>query len=196
MSFTFKKQSNEVNFVEANQVEHENVSLADLIARFNHMEKLCEDALTELDEVARQFYSRSVSSSRDLVEIKSGELEERNQISISDLAFDDFRHLSRLAQTVVPHGLPNASQRFVINGCSPEVEKIEYLEETVKIYRFRMSALEAQILEFIPSSTVEALTKLKFTASLMMNGGEIEIDYFAYLVDECASVIAATMRRG
>ena len=171
-------------------------TLAELIARHNYMEKLCEDALTEQDELARSFYSaNSGMSHSDLVEIKTGQFELRNQLSISDLAFDDFKQMNQLAKQVVPQGLPNASRRFMVNACTPEFAQIEYLEETIKIYRFRMSTIEQEILESIPASKGEAVAKLKFMANLMVDGGDIEIDYFAYLVDECACIVGAHLDR-
>lgn len=173
----------------------ERCTLADLIAQHSYMEKLCEGALTEQDELAHRFYSSAAASAKDLVEVKSGRMEPRNQLSISDLAFDDFRQVNRLARKVVPQGLPNANSRFMINACTPEFEQIEYLEESIKIYRYQMTLIEQEILESVPPSKGEAVAKLKFMANLMVDGGEIETDYFAYLVDECASVIGAHLDR-
>jgi hypothetical protein len=164
----------------------------DLISRHTHMEKLCEQALTEQDALARSYYSRDPSVSRpsdDLVEVKSGEMEPRNSMSISDIAYDNYRELKRLAQTVVPPGLPNASKRFVINACTPEFVDLELLEESIKIFRFRMSSIEQEILDHVARSAREAVAKLKFMSGLLLDGGEIEIDYFAYLVEECADII-------
>jgi hypothetical protein len=52
-----------------------------------------------------------------------------------------------------------------------------------------MSAIEQEILDHTPRSSAEAVDKLQFISSLMMNGGSMEIDFFAYLVEECAVVI-------
>lgn len=168
-----------------------------LIEQFDYVEKMCEEALGRQEQIARQYYTAQdgkTSSLSDMVEVKSGDMRARSEMSISDIAFKDFRQLHRLAQSVVPSGLPKASRRFVVNACTPGFVEIEDLEEMIKLYRFRMSVIEQDILDKVPSSVAEAVAKLNFMSSLMIDGGNIEVDFFAYLVEECASVIASKMR--
>ena len=167
-----------------------------LIEQFDYVEKLCEEALTRQDELARQYYAAQqggMAMANDMVEVKSGEMRVRADMSISDISFKDFKQLHRLAQSVVPGGLPKASRRFVVNACTPGFVEIEYFEETIKLYRYRMSIIEQDILDHVPVSAQEAVAKLNFISSLMLDGGNIEVDFFAYLVEECAFVIASKM---
>ena len=167
-----------------------------LIEQFDYVETLCEEALTRQDELARQYYvaqQGNVAMTSDLVEVKTGGLRERADMSISDMSFKEFKQLHRLAQSVVPGGLPKASRRFVVNACTPGFVEIEYFEETIKLYRYRMSIIEQDILDHVPVSAQEAVAKLNFISSLMLDGGNIEVDFFAYLVEECAFVIASKM---
>lgn len=167
-----------------------------LIEQFDYVETLCEEALTRQDELARQYYvaqQGNVALASDLVEVKTGGLRERADMSISDMSFKEFKQLHRLAQSVVPGGLPKASRRFVVNACTPGFVEIEYFEETIKLYRYRMSIIEQDILDHVPVSAQEAVAKLNFISSLMLDGGNIEVDFFAYLVEECAFVIASKM---
>lgn len=167
-----------------------------LIEQFDYVEKLCEETLARQDALARQYYMAqqgNVALASDLVEVKTGGMRERADMSISDISFKDFKQLHRLAQSVVPGGLPKASRRFVVNACTPGFVEIEDLEETIKLYRYRMSIIEQDILDHVPTSAREAVAKLNFMSSLMLDGGNIEIDFFAYLVEECAFVIASKM---
>ena len=167
-----------------------------LIEQFDYVETLCEEALTRQDELARQYYvaqQGNVALASDLVEVKTGGLQERADMSIRDMSFKEFKQLHRLAQSVVPGGLPKASRRFVVNACTPGFVEIEYFEETIKLYRYRMSIIEQDILDHVPVSAQEAVAKLNFISSLMLDGGNIEVDFFAYLVEECAFVIASKM---
>ena len=169
-----------------------------LIERYDYTENLCEEAIGREEEVARQLYATrntAAAPGKDLVEAKSGDLRPRAEMSISDIPFKDFQQLHRLAQTVVPGGLLNASKRFVMNACSPNFVEIEDLEEMIKLYRYRLSIIEQAVLDFVPSSASEAVAKLKFMSSLMLDGGNLEVDFFAYLVEECALVIASKMLR-
>jgi hypothetical protein len=167
-----------------------------LIEQFDYVERLCEEALGRQEQIARQYYATqeaAKAASHDMVEVKSGDMQARADMSISDIAFKDFKQLHRLAQSVVPSGLPKANRRFIVNACTPGFVEIEDLEEMIKLYRYRMSVIEQDILEKVPSSVAEAVAKLNFMSSLMLDGGNIEVDFFAYLVEECASVIASKM---
>jgi hypothetical protein len=52
-----------------------------------------------------------------------------------------------------------------------------------------MRVLESRILQFLPQSLEDVSAKLKFVVSLMLDGQEIETEYFAFLVEECAEVM-------
>jgi len=172
-------------------------SIAELIKQYDYVEKMCEDAIEEQEKIARRFYATQhtgPSLESDPVEVKSGDMRSRASMSISDIAFKDFQQLHRLAQAVVPKGLPNANRRFIMNACSPAFVEIEDLEEMIKLNRYRRSIIEQDILDQAPTSTAEAVIKLKFMSSLMLDGGSLEVDFFAYLVEECAFVIANEMR--
>jgi hypothetical protein len=172
-------------------------TIVSLIQQYDYVEKLCEVAIGQQEDISRQFYATQhtgIAPDKDLVEVKSGDMRPRADMSISDISFKDFQQLHRLAQTVVPNGLPNASRRFVLNACTPAFVEIEDLEEMIKLYRYRMSIIEQDILDHTPTSSAEAVTKLKFMSSLMLDGGNLEVDFFAYLVEECAFVIANNLR--
>ena len=173
-------------------------TISSLIEQYDYVEKLCEEAIGRQEDIVRQFYAPQnleMDPGKDLVEVKSGEMRPRAEMSISDIPFKDFQQLHRLAQTVVPGGLPNANRRFVMNACSPSFVEIEDLEEMIKLYRYRMSIIEHEILDFVPTSASAAVSKLQFMSSLMLDGGNLEVDFFAYLVEECALVIASKMHR-
>jgi hypothetical protein len=196
MAYAIRKNLHDPIVSTASDAQAAPQTIFSLIEQFDYVEKLCEEALTRQEKLARQYYEdqeRNSAAARELVEVKTGEMRARADMSISDISFKDFKQLHRLAQAVVPGGLPKASRRFVMNACTPGFVEIEDLEETIKLYRYRMSIIEQEILDHVPGSAKEAVAKLNFMSSLMLDGGDIEVDFFAYLVEECAFVIASKM---
>jgi hypothetical protein len=151
-------------------------TVATLIAQYEKVEGLCEKAIERQEGLARQIYAEPARG---------------DDPAPSEIGFGEFRQMHALARKVVPGGLPNASRRFVMKARAPGVVEIEELEETIRLCRGRMTAIEQDILNLAPASVEDATAKLKFMASLMLDGGNLEVDFFAYLVEECAFVIAA-----
>ncbi|MBW7921573.1 MAG: hypothetical protein H3C51_05665 [Rubellimicrobium sp.] len=168
-----------------------NPVIGDLIAEYTYVETLCEEAIARLEELTRKYYSIKLCRSADeMVAVKSGEIIPRSEMSASDIPFKDFRHLYRLAEKLVPDGLPNANRRFTINACSLDFIEIDDLENTIMAHQSRMNLVEQEILDTPPLTPVAAVEKLKFMSVLMLDNHNLEVDYFAYLVEECAHVIA------
>lgn len=155
-------------------------TVAALVARYEEVEALCEKAIESQERLARQIYAQHSEGP------PSG-----RTAAISDIAFAEFRQMHALARKLVPVGLPNASRRFVTKAGAPGLVEIEDMEETIRQYRCRMSVIEQEILNLAPASVQDAAAKLTFMACLMLDGGNLEVDFFAYLVEECAFVIAA-----
>lgn len=189
MAFAYlKKDKVSAEIMEA----YEAPSLSFLMQQHELIEKLCEDAIDRQEQLARSCYHH-VACGRDqaanLAEITQRDPRSRVRMSVAELPFSDIKYLNNIARNVVPDGLPSANRRFLVNACTQEFEDIELLEEQIKLLRYRMSAIEQEILDHTPRSSAEAVDKLQFISSLMMNGGSMEIDFFAYLVEECAVVI-------
>jgi len=189
MSFAFRKKQEAQTVSTAAPEVPESFGLFDKIAQYEYIENLLEETITEQETLSRQFYAKQVEQAKELVAAQSGEMVAREDLSITDIAFHDFQRLRDLAQKVVPNGLPNAHRRFVLKACSPEMVAIEDLEETIKLYRYRLGIIEQEILDHKPLTTLQSAAKLKFMSSLMLDGVDIEHDYFFYLVEECALVI-------
>ena len=198
MAFTFRKKH---EMKESQPVatmataEPEQLALSEKIAQYDYLEHLLEDLIAEQETLSRQFYSKQTEIGAVPVAAQSGDLVEREDLELTDIAFSDFQHLSDLAKRVVPNGLPNAHRRFVLKACSPELVAIEDLEEMIKIYRYRMGIAEQDILDHRPTTILEATAKLRFMSSLMLDGLDIKHDYFFYLVEECAMIIERIERR-
>jgi hypothetical protein len=77
-----------------------------------------------------------------------------------------------------------------------EITKIEHSEAIVRELQARMSQVENQILEAIPSSDADAIAKLRFVSTIIRDGEEIEIDYLASLVEECTELLEMNRKAG
>ncbi|WP_444452309.1 hypothetical protein ACTTAI_14945 [Rhodobacter capsulatus] len=201
MAFTFRKKHEmkeaQPVAVAAAVEQQEQLGLSEKIAQYDYLEHLLEDLIVEQETLSRNFYAkqREAEANGDSVALASGEMVARDEMTITDISFPDFKQLSDLAKRVVPNGLPNAHRRFVLKACSPEMVAIEDLEEMIKLYRYRMGAAEQDILDHRPKTVLEATAKLRFMSSLMLDGLDIKHDYFFYLVEECAMIIEKIERR-
>ncbi len=105
--------------------------------------------------------------------------------------FSDFRRAMSLLHRTGQADRPVAARR-VAGALSPrDAARVEALEAAAAHAADRLSMIEGQALETPPATAREATAKLRFLSALMLAGGPVEVDYFAWLVDECARVIEA-----
>ena len=174
-------------------------SIGDMVAQFDYHERMCNDAIQRQEDISRRFrYAGTSSASPDVVlqgvnddpdATASGAIIPRNKLKLSDIAFGDFRDMADMAARVVPGGFPISTKRFILNVCSAEFEDIEVIETEIRLLKSQMADLERKIMNATPDNIIEATRKLKFMVAMMLDGTEIEQDYFAYLVEECADII-------
>jgi hypothetical protein len=171
-------------------------NLLSLMSQYEYVEKLCEEAIERQEQFARSNYKNLCATgtfAERFPEVIVADPVSASRTSVVDLPFADVRNLNRIARGIIPAGMPHANRRFLMNARQPEIAAIEEVEEEIKLLRFRMTRIEEQILDATPRSVEEAVEKLKFISSLMLDGGTIEIDLFAYLVEECAFVVSETI---
>ena len=174
-------------------------TIGDMIAQFDYHERLCNDAIQRQEDISRRFrYAGNTNASPDVVlqgvnddpvATTSGAIIPRNKLKLSDIDFGDFREMADMAARVLPSGFPISTKRFILNACSAEFEDIEGIESEIRLLKSQMADLERKIMNATPDNIIEATRKLKFMVAMMLDGTEIEQDYFAYLVEECADII-------
>ncbi|SIS77145.1 hypothetical protein [Phaeovulum vinaykumarii] len=79
--------------------------------------------------------------------------------------------------------------RLFHDPAAPELLEIEELEGEIRIYRFQLQTVQNVIFETEPQTVNEAVAKLKFLSRAMADGVDFEVDYFAYMIEECADII-------
>lgn len=174
-------------------------TIGDMIAQFEYHERMCNDAIQRQEDISRRFrYAGTTNASPDVVlqgvnddpvATASGAIIPRSKVKLSDIEFGDFREMADMAARVVPSGFPISTKRFILNACSAEFEEIEVIENEIRLLKSQMADLERKIMNATPENIIEATRKLKFMVSMMLDGTEIDQDYFAYLVEECADII-------
>lgn len=105
------------------------------------------------------------------------------------LPYAEFRKAAEVANKVIEKQMPMATKRFMSQAGRYEIDQIEQLEVNITILRQHMRNVELQIMSYTPRSSMDVVLKLKFLTALMLDGGEVETDYFAYLIEECAEVL-------
>lgn len=176
--------------------------IRDRVMDYDRLERHCDEVLERQDKLARQMYRRAEDmgdATREeglgelaagVVTTNSGELKMRSDLRFGDISPDNFRQLARVAKTSVPQNFTIGKKRFILNACSLELGEIEDCELEVRILQFRMKEIEQNILEHVPVGLDEIISKLRFLVGLMLDGVEIDTDYFAYQVEECADVLS------
>lgn len=178
--------------------------LRDLVRMYENLERYCDDALGHQDNLVSRIYrqpyvtrdSQSVtnlnSDLADCTDYTPGTDHERLGHFIRTRSPADYRKLASVARRRVPQNLTNAKARFIHGAASEDLEEIEQSEVLVQLLQFQMKEVEHKILDHVPVGLSETVAKLQFIASLLIEGSEMDTDYFAYQVEECARVLAST----
>jgi len=163
-------------------------SISDLIRDFEVLERHCNDALTRQERL-----SRAIFAGRTLPRISEEAFDSAPQATdagkMTGRPFGEFRGAVELAQKCIRNALPLTTRRFIENLDRPEGCEIENLGAEIARLQSEMRLLETQILQCLPQCLEDVSAKLKFVVSLMLDSHEIETDYFAFLVEECAEVM-------
>lgn len=166
--------------------------LHSLIQQYERVEKSVEEAIRRQEQIIRDSYR--IFTHEDIELSKSNGLKKclvshGTGATTKNERFKDFRYLVQQAQSIVPSGLPNTRRRFLTNASAHKFDDLETVDAEVKLLKYEMGILEQKIFDYTPCSTLEAAGKLRFIANILVEGGSVEVDYFAYLVDECAEVV-------
>jgi hypothetical protein len=167
-------------------------SISDLIRAFEALEKQFDDALTRQDRLSRAVFTDLTlrRMSEDTAETAphaagSGRMTGR--------PFGEFRGAVEIARKCIRNALPLTTRRFIENLDRPEGSEIGILEAEIARLQSEMRVLETQILQYLPQCLEDVSAKLKFVVSLMLDSQEIDTDYFAFLVEECAEVMDSSI---
>jgi len=169
------------------------------IQYFSKIEDQCDIAIQEQDFIIRNI-TRRLPDTKEAFKTSASYvplmLEPCNRVvqKVSDLPYTEFRQVAQLANKVLDQQMPMATKRFMHQASPEEIEEIEQLEVDITSLRQRMRDIEILILNQVPKNADEVAMKLKFLAALMLDGGEIELDYFAYIVEESAEILEESLR--
>lgn len=163
-------------------------SISDQIRIFEALEIQCDSALTRQERLSRAVFAgqplRRMVEDHDRTGPQAPE-----SGRMTGRPFGEFRGAVELAQKCIRNALPLTTRRFIENLDRPEGAEIEILDAEIARLQTEMRVLESRILQFLPQSLEDVSAKLKFVVSLMLDGQEIETEYFAFLVEECAEVM-------
>ena len=170
------------------------MNLSRAIEHFTSIEDKCDAAIQEQDDLLRQITRRipedwvSTTDKSNYMPLIAFPFSQ-SDVKASDLPFQEYRQVAELANKVMGKQMPMATNRFMNQAKRHEIDQIEQLEADIEHLREMMRNVETQILDYTPCTAEEVAVKLKFVTALMLDGGEIEIDFFVYLVEECADIL-------
>ncbi|WP_273522925.1 hypothetical protein [Rhodosalinus sediminis] len=196
----------------AHGLEPKDESIIELTRQYWHFVQALDEATKELEEMAQRLTRQADLSARKANE-QTAEAEELTQaVRQAVAAPEDNGHYQPPEDDAnrrppdEPHytsaeaGRRRASlvRRFKLPAsllskkmeCDPSVDsQLERLEEQdvkISLFQYHLEVLERRILETQPQDSDNALKKMKFIASLIIDGHDLDVDYFAYLIQECA----------
>ncbi|WP_371060479.1 hypothetical protein [Rhodosalinus sp. 5P4] len=206
MTFWRKGKKNGASLQKAEEKEEK---IIDLINQYRFFERTIEVATEEIEAKARDFACRR-KPEPDIYEYEVGNLlieakEETNPllpecrgsknqgVSIRKYNVDlstarrraELARRFRLPLNVFSRPLHAARTAPTVD---PEVEELEDLDAKLSLWRYHLRSLEHQILELAPADIDSAMQKMKFVTELIIKGDELDVDYFAYLIQECVDV--------
>lgn len=88
---------------------------------------------------------------------------------------------------------PLASVKFAHEASESEAEKIEALEFEIAQMRAALRKVEVEIQKYSPTTLSDIARKLKFLSTLLVDGGEVDLDAFARLAEVGADMLLDTV---
>jgi hypothetical protein len=181
------------DIVEENELKTETMNIKLALQYYASLEEKCDALIQEQDDIIRSVMRHvprsSDAGSADGFYSAQPAAEHPALVSTADMPYEEFHEVAKLANKVVPKHMPMATNRFMRQAGSAQIDAIENLEIDIGVVRQHMTNVEVQILDTVPKSTDDIAAKLKFMSMLMLDGNDMEVEYFAYLVEECAEVL-------
>jgi hypothetical protein len=181
------------DIVEDNEKKPETMNIRLALQYYASLEEKCDTLIQEQDDIIRSVM-RHVPRSGDVGSAggfyaAQPATEQPALVSTADMPYEEFREVAKLANKVVQKHMPMATNRFMRQAGPTQIDAIENMEIDIGVVRQHMTNVEVQILDTVPKTTDDIAAKLKFMSMLMLDGNDMEVDYFAYLVEECAEVL-------
>lgn len=184
-------------------------TVIELIKQYRYIEQSVKIATDELEEKARQLADRkrlatisydceagyclaeSKVEKNSLIQEKS--VSESRAVVVRKYRLDlpSVRYRVDLARRLrlPPNIFARPVENVVTAGTSDaDLKELEELDARVSLWRYNLRSLEERILDLTPSDVDNAMQKIKFLTELIMNSDDLDIDYFAYLIEECVEV--------
>ena len=155
--------------------------LSQAIKYYDELEEKCDAAIQEQDELIRAVtLRRRGAQPSDTVLVPANE--------------QTGQTLPSRAQSPAESALaPMVSPSFVTEATQDEISNIEMLEFEILQLRQRMHIVERAIAKHEPLTPTDTAKKLKFLARLIADGGEVEMDAFAQLVEVGAEMLLTAL---
>ena len=176
-------------------ITQETSSVTTLVKRYCYLEKRYHQATEELKVTASLVVERvEADHPGDETFDDIDKLYGASEVLRESQKLEEFRCRSNLARRFcVPYRVV-AGSRFVNGVSGAELKKMNSIEMQIQLIRYKLEKLEHLILDTPPRSVQDALAKLRFTSDLLIEGVPIDIDHYAYLINEAVDVCEGYMK--
>ena len=163
-------------------------NLSTAIQYFAELEAKCDEVIQKQDDLIREVTLRC----RDARQASSSNPSYAPLVAAT--VDQDDPDVSAGSKSNVSTSLaPMASQTFILEATVDEAEDIEQLEFEIIQFRQRMRAVEDEIVNHNPLTPTDLAKKMKFLAGLVADGGEVDMDAFARLVEEGSDMLLTAL---
>ena len=158
------------------------------IEDYTNKESNLEKLLKAQDIITQNLMDRISGNHFGARDEHNGQLEISTDIT-ARTGFHEFSQRVFVARRIRPTSAASAKRQLATSMSLKEVREIQKLDERIRSQRLEMGRLEQSILEMTPSDCVGAIKKLGFVARLMLDSVDLEVDYFAYQIEECVAFL-------
>ncbi|WP_114964912.1 hypothetical protein [Alkalilacustris brevis] len=166
------------------------ISLNEMISNHYELEARSSQLREELEHMMRKIQRREVANNAPV------NVNDRNRIA-RPVSVPNFETFSALDAACGALGYNRSAldwtksrrKEFIYGADAGDLGKLQALESEFRQLESKSESLVQEILSVVPGTNEQALDKLKWMVSIMLNSECVEVDYFACLVGECVQAI-------
>ena len=150
------------DIVDDKKAKSDAMNIRRAVQYFSRLEENCDALIQEQDEIIRSVMRQPIGGGRtaDIDGQHPSASTQPALVSTSDMPYDEFKHTAKVASKSIRKQMPIATNRFIRQASSAQIDAIENLEVDIGVMRQHMTNIEVQILDTVPKTVDDVAAKL------------------------------------
>jgi hypothetical protein len=162
-------------------------SIAALLQDYATLENECDIAISTMERLSQTLVLDLINAPQSIGQ--TTELTGLETNCDKEVSFRQVRFRARFADTALSRALPLKRKRVLLSVLGSGFDDIESLRAKIEVLRARLLAVESDIYNATPTCVRDSVQKIRFLTAILLNGDDLDVDFYAFLVDECAQII-------